>query len=401
MKIAIIIPNEYPVPAVRGGAVEGLVEQLLDQNEVHNKLDITVFSPYDEKAEAEAKKYKNSKVIYIRKKFIDKLSENKAVTVLNLYYAKYTSKSLISYPYINRIIREIAKKQFDLIICEGGNYIQYKALSDYVGNKRMILHYHGEVAGNIALKNWFAHHICVSSYIGRKLIENGCVSASSVDILLNGVPTEKFIPTENDRYAIRSELGFTTEDIILIYWGRMIPQKGVRELIDAFKVALSQEKRLRLVLFGGAHFGNITSATPYEQEVVSLCKDCEQIRLNGFIENKKLQKYISACDIAVLPSIWDEPAGLAMLEAACVGIPLITTGTGGMKEYIKETGHVFVSWYKNFVEDLATTILEVAKNPEFAHQARENAEYYRNKFNSSRYYFDYVELMEKYQNKEF
>lgn len=406
MKIAVIVPNKYPVPAIRGGAVEGLAEQLLEQNEQYRKMEIVVFSPYDERASAEARKYNNSKVVYIRKKKYDVFSENKAATLLNLYYAKYTAKSMVYYPYVHRILKEIrneeisSKKRFDLIVCESGEYIQYKALSDYAGKNRMVIHIHGKMDGNIALKNWFSHYICNSSFIGRGLIENGFISSEQIDVLPNGIPIEKFVRSSPAEYkSVRADLGFTDDDIVMIYWGRIIPEKGVRELVQAFQIALRSDARLRLLLFGGAHFGNASELTAYERTIFSMCSECGQIQLRGFIENNKLRRYISACDFAVLPSIGEEAAGLTMIEAACIGIPMITTGTGGMREYIRESEHFFVPWTPNFVRDLADKILELDNHPEMGRAARENAEYYRKTYNSQQYYHNYLRLVKKYKNE--
>ena len=77
-KIAIICPAELPVPSVKGGAVETLIDHFLDENEKRGEqaLEIIVYSVYDINAELESKKYKNVKFKYfkINEKFsIDKL----------------------------------------------------------------------------------------------------------------------------------------------------------------------------------------------------------------------------------------------------------------------------------------------------------------------------------------
>ena len=61
-KIAIICPAELPVPSVKGGAVETLIDHFLDENEKRGEqaLEIIVYSVYDINAELESKKYKNS-----------------------------------------------------------------------------------------------------------------------------------------------------------------------------------------------------------------------------------------------------------------------------------------------------------------------------------------------------
>ena len=45
--------------------------------------------------------------------------------------------------------------------------------------------------------------------------------------------------------------------------------------------------------------------------------------------------YYNVADITVLPSLWDEPAGLTMIESMSCGTPVITTSQGGIPEYVK------------------------------------------------------------------
>ena len=60
MKIAIITPGFSPVPAVKGGAIENLIQMILNENEKKNKLEIDLLGVYDEKAFQESIKYKNT-----------------------------------------------------------------------------------------------------------------------------------------------------------------------------------------------------------------------------------------------------------------------------------------------------------------------------------------------------
>ena len=66
ISVCLIIPNAFPVPAVKGGAVETLVNNLLDENEIYGNLIITVVSIYDEQAKMISSKYKNTEFIFIK-----------------------------------------------------------------------------------------------------------------------------------------------------------------------------------------------------------------------------------------------------------------------------------------------------------------------------------------------
>ena len=67
MKVAIICPQGLPVPAVKGGAIETLVELICRENEIYEDLDIDIYSIYDEEAKKVAKSYNYSNFIYLCK----------------------------------------------------------------------------------------------------------------------------------------------------------------------------------------------------------------------------------------------------------------------------------------------------------------------------------------------
>ncbi|MGL5820473.1 MAG: hypothetical protein ACRCYE_02420, partial [Sarcina sp.] len=70
MKILIITTGALPVPATDGGAVENLIEEFLLYNESIKKLNIDVVSLWTSDAERLSRKYKYSKFIWIKIKFI-------------------------------------------------------------------------------------------------------------------------------------------------------------------------------------------------------------------------------------------------------------------------------------------------------------------------------------------
>ena len=67
MKIAIIGPQGLPVPPVKGGAIETLIDVVLRENEKEKKLDIDVYTIYDKDAMEYSKKYKEVNFIYLCK----------------------------------------------------------------------------------------------------------------------------------------------------------------------------------------------------------------------------------------------------------------------------------------------------------------------------------------------
>ena len=59
------------------------------------------------------------------------------------------------------------------------------------------------------------------------------------------------------------------------------------------------------------------------------------VLFTGYIAHDKLADYYNVADVTILPSTWEEPAGLTMVEALSCGTKVITTNSGGIPEYVQ------------------------------------------------------------------
>ena len=75
-----------------------------------------------------------------------------------------------------------------------------------------------------------------------------------------------------------------------------------------------------------------------------------------------MPSYLKTADIAVVPSMWEEPFGLTVLEAMAAGLPLITTRSGGIPEICE--GVATIVDRENIVENLTNAILDLYHHPE-------------------------------------
>ena len=135
MKIAIICSSGLPVPAVKGGAIETLVEIICKENEVYKKLDIDVYSIYDDDAIESAKAYKNTKFIYSCKNKKYMMIKNKFVSLCRKVFK---INSIYTYP------KEVAKKinnSYDKVIVEGDASL-ILPISKKVDKEKIYFHIH-------------------------------------------------------------------------------------------------------------------------------------------------------------------------------------------------------------------------------------------------------------------
>lgn len=90
-------------------------------------------------------------------------------------------------------------------------------------------------------------------------------------------------------------------------------------------------------------------------------------------------------DICVLPSIWDDPAPLAVIESLVSGKPLITTRSGGIPEYADEQSAIILERSDQLVDQLANAMTKIARGSDErdAMGARKTA--LRSEFNKETY----------------
>ena len=86
----------------------------------------------------------------------------------------------------------------------------------------------------------------------------------------------------------------------------------------------------------------------------------DRIVFTGFIPYRQVPAYLHIADIAVLPSMWEEPFGLTIVEAMAAGLPLITTRSGGIPEICE--GVATIVERTNIVNNLTYTILDLYEN---------------------------------------
>ena len=86
--------------------------------------------------------------------------------------------------------------------------------------------------------------------------------------------------------------------------------------------------RIKLLIAGSSFYGmNVKSS--FEEEIINIAKTINNnIIFTGFVPYEEMPKVYNVADIAVLPSMWEEPAGLTIIESMACGIPVITTVSG-------------------------------------------------------------------------
>ena len=387
-KIALVLPEVYPVPAVKGGAIEELVTILIEQNEIEKKAEFVVFSMANAEAEEKAKTYQHTKVVYIPKTTFGDRLINRFLRYSNPFIK---GKTLIDIAYYRRVFDYLKKHPVDAIVAEGGLYHEMRRFAEEFGKEKVYLHIHHHLRCEPYIDNLYGGVIGISEFATKEWMRTTEDKEVRPYTVYNCVNEDKFNKkiTEKEREDLRAEFGFMPEDTVVMYCGRILEVKGAKELVQAMMNI--NDPHIKLLMIGSAISG-ANAATPYVAEVQKLVEQAgDRVKFTGYIDNHKLYRYYQSADIQVIPSLWEEAAGLIAIEGMLSGLPLIVTKSGGMVEYATSDVAIQIE-REGIVANLEREIKKLAKDTKKREEMRQLSLERAKAFPKSRFYNDFIEV---------
>lgn len=376
MKIAILTSGILPVPAVQGGAAENLIDFYLAYNEQHQLHNITVFSVYHPDVKrSPALQSRSNHYLYINR--FSKLARLKA-KIYGMLHAKDNEYYYYQLEFFfEQAYKKLKKQNFDLIILE--NRPGYACKLQKRIETPIISHIHTDLVYPelprakevIKATNGF---ICVSEYIKNRILSVGLPTKATV--VYNGLDDKKFsnscVPLvandhrssaqilDNKRTSIsRKSFGFSDKDFVIIYTGRIVPKKGVKELVEAIQL-LNNETDIKLLVVGGDNYADSVSNNPYLDELHEMGRQMNgRVHFTGFVPYEMLPAYLSLANVAVVPSCINEALGMSAIEATAMGLPVIATNDGGLPETLIGQKHIIIDKDGNMSLQIANAILRI------------------------------------------
>ena len=209
----------------------------------------------------------------------------------------------------------------------------------------------------------YADSIIVLSRAVQEYFRN--IYGRETEFIPNGVNKPQIVSPD----LITREYNLQKEGYIL-YLGRLVPEKGIKYLIEAFKQVHTNK---RLVIAGGA-----SDTDEYAKELVELAQEDKRIIFTGFVQGRKLEELYSNAYLYVLPSDL-EGMPLSLLEAMSYGNCCIVSDIPECLDVVRNNGIVFK---KGNVLELAEKLQDVCDYPEKVMRYKENsAQYVCNKYN--------------------
>jgi glycosyltransferase involved in cell wall biosynthesis len=158
--------------------------------------------------------------------------------------------------------------------------------------------------------------------------------ASKYRVVHNGVSTERFRPRNRD--AMRDELGIPAGVRVVGIFAAFALQKNHSMLIQAFKKVLDSLPDTQLLLVGDQYYGNLSSTRDYIARMQALIDQLEIRHKCIFLGNRNdVERVYPACDITVLPSLYEGTPNVLLESMAC-GVPVVATNVSDNSYVVKE-----------------------------------------------------------------
>ncbi|WNF35707.1 glycosyltransferase family 4 protein [Bacillaceae bacterium IKA-2] len=343
MKLAFICTESLPSPAIRGGAIQMMIDGVTPF--LKEKYQITIYSVSD-------------------------LDMPDYEVVDDIEYIRFPSAH-----YENGVASNLTIQEFEIIhvFNRPKNIPLYKAAAP---NSKFVLGLHNEMFSERKISSQLGQEVIlsvdkivtISNYIKQTIIERFPEVTPKIKIVYSGVNLHEYPPIWTTRgKEIRNiyRKRFQVERKKVIFFsGRLTKNKGTHLLIKAMKSILANHPSAVLVISGGKWFSN-DDANQYVRYLYRLAKPFgNKIIFTKFIPAHEIANLFLMSDIFVCSSQWPEPLARVHYEAMAAGLPVITTNRGGNSEVILHLYNGYLLGEYNQISSYLKAINYCLKNKE-------------------------------------
>jgi glycosyltransferase involved in cell wall biosynthesis len=173
-----------------------------------------------------------------------------------------------------------------------------------------------------------------SNGLYKYIIENNYVSKNKLKVIgngsSNGVDINYFSPTSvsvKEKEKLKLSLGILENDFTFVFVGRIVADKGINELINAFDTISFQNNAIKLLLVGEQE----SHLDPLNENTLKLISTNKNIIKTGF--QKDIRPFLAVSDALVFPS-YREGFPNVIMQAGAMELPVIATNINGCNEII-------------------------------------------------------------------
>jgi teichuronic acid biosynthesis glycosyltransferase TuaC len=175
--------------------------------------------------------------------------------------------------------------------------------------------------------------LVVSEDLGRLAVSEYGADPKRVSAIANGCDANVF--HLGDRGAARDALGVAADAKLIVYAGRLVVEKGLRELIAASRQIATERPNVELALIGNGPLAN-------ELTQMAVAAAPLRVHLPGAIAPDAVARWMTAGDVFALPS-YSEGYPNVLVEALACGRPIVATRVGGIPEIVDDSTGVLIA----------------------------------------------------------
>jgi len=236
-------------------------------------------------------------------------------------------------------------READLIVSHFAGYA-FPVL-DATVRRPLVVHFHGPWALESRAEGSSAAHVLMRSFIERAVYSRARrfivlsaafadvlssrygVAREKIDVIHGGVDLSRF-RVLGSREDARERLGWPTNRPIVATVRRLVPSKGIENLIDAVRSLRATQPDVLVQIVGTG---------PLEADLMRQIRSAgleDHVHLAGFVSDENLPYVYRGADLFVVPTVALEGFGLVVVESLACGTPALVTPVGGLPEVVRE-----------------------------------------------------------------
>ena len=273
---------------------------------------------------------------------------------LNPYLEVFKSRNSEALDQFSRLEKFVVSREIDVIHFHNPMSIDapvLRRLSERLGVP-VVLTLHGHPGltweGNVhEIRNcdFVDRFVAISDFVARETSKSGQVDESRLVTIKNGVSPGLEASSSGREF---------------LFLGRQSSEKGIPQLLTAFKIFSDMNKELSLRLVGSGPQASVV------QQIIDSLDLRTRVHLEQWLPESEVRHRIQQSLAVVVPSLWEEPYGLVAAEAMAQGKAVIYSRKGALPEVVGPDGLCGIGFESGDIVRLVSAMRELALNPQRA-----------------------------------
>lgn len=274
-------------------------------------------------------------------------------------------------PYSKRILK--IAKDFPVtdnsVIVVHNSMKLYRQIRQHAPELKVAIHMHNAFEPKGLEQN-------VKMIVPSQFLQNyyrGFLPDADIEIVPNGIDLDTY---QSAYQAVtKADLAISPHEKVILYAGRIVPDKGVLPLMHAFEKLSQTHQDLRFVVIGDYNEESKSDNGAYQREVREIAARLgDRCKMMGSIPPDKMHTWYPLADLVVIPSQFQEPFCMVAIEAMGAAKPVLVSTRGGMVEFVKENGtgyHLREPMTADSIAEDIETVLDNATRDEVARRGQQ------------------------------